>query len=75
MKVWTTEPAMQLLHGRYLDGTVHGKGGKDVLPRRSAFCMETQHYPDSPNHPAFPTTTLEPGATYHTTTMYKFSAR
>ncbi len=74
LEVWTTEPAMQFYTGNFLDGTVHGKGGK-TYPRRSAFCMETQHYPDSPNHPAFPTTTLEPGATYHTTTMYKFSAR
>ena len=74
MEVWTTEPAMQFYTGNFLDGTIHGKGGK-VYPFRGAFCMETQHYPDSPNKPAFPTTTLKPGATYHTTTVYRFSAR
>jgi len=46
-----------------------------VYPFRSAFCMETQHYPDSPNKPSFPTTVLKPGSTYHTTTTYRFSAR
>jgi aldose 1-epimerase len=74
MQVWTTEPAMQFYTGNFLDGTIHGKGDK-VYTRRSAFCMETQHYPDSPNHPAFPSTELKPGATYHTTTVYSFSAR
>ncbi len=74
LQVWTTEPAMQFYTGNFLDGTIHGKGGK-VYPRRGAFCMETQHYPDSPNHPAFPSTELKPGATYHTTTVYGFSAR
>ncbi|MGD0668132.1 MAG: aldose epimerase family protein [Bryobacteraceae bacterium] len=74
LEVWTTEPAMQFYTGNFLDGTIHGKGGK-VYPRRGAFCMETQHYPDSPNHPAFPSTELKPGATYHTTTIYSFSAR
>jgi aldose 1-epimerase len=74
LEVFTTEPGLQFYTGNFLDGTVHGKGGK-VYPRRGAFCMETQHFPDSPNHPAFPTTELKPGATYHTTTVYKFSAR
>jgi aldose 1-epimerase len=74
LQVWTTEPALQFYTGNFLDGTIHGKGGK-VYPRRGAFCMETQHYPDSPNHPAFPSTELKPGATYHTTTVYRFSAR
>ena len=74
LEVWTTEPALQFYTGNSLDGTVQGKGGK-TYPKRNAFCMETQHYPDSPNHPAFPSTTLEPGATYHTTTVYRFSAR
>ena len=50
------------------------KGGK-VYPFRSAFCMETQHYPDSPNKASFPTTVLKPGTTYHTTTIYRFAAR
>ncbi len=53
---------------------MHGKAGK-VYPFRSALCMETQHYPDSPNKPSFPTTVLKPGTTYHTTTIYRFSAR
>jgi len=74
MQVWTTEPAMQFYTGNFLDGTLRGKGGK-TYPHRGAFCMETQHYPDSPNHPAFPSTELKPGAVYHTTTVYRFSAR
>jgi aldose 1-epimerase len=74
MEVWTTEPALQFYTGNFLDGTIHGKGGKPY-GMRSAFCMETQHYPDSPNKPVFPTTELKPGAQYHTTTVYRFSAR
>jgi len=73
MEVWTTEPALQFYTGNFLDGTLHGKGKTYV--RRGALCMETQHYPDSPNQPAFPSTELKPGATYHTTTVYRFSAR
>jgi aldose 1-epimerase len=71
MQVWTTEPGMQFYTGNFLDGTLTGKSGK-IYPRRSGFCFETQHYPDSPNHPAFPTTTLKKGATYRSTTIYKF---
>jgi aldose 1-epimerase len=74
MTVSTTSPGMQFYTGNFLDGTLKGKGGK-AYPLRSAFCMETQHFPDSPNKPAFPTTILKPGETYHTTTVYKFSAR
>jgi aldose 1-epimerase len=74
MTVSTTEPGLQFYTGNFLDGTLKGKGGK-AYPLRSAFCMETQHFPDSPNKPAFPTTILKPGETYHTTTVYKFSAR
>jgi aldose 1-epimerase len=74
LEVWTTEPAMQFYTGNSLSGSVPGKGGK-VYPIRSAFCMETQHYPDSPNKPSFPSTVLKPGTTYHTTTIYRFSAR
>ncbi|MCX6630165.1 MAG: galactose-1-epimerase, partial [Candidatus Solibacter sp.] len=73
MEVWTTEPALQFYTGNFLDGTLKGKG-KTYL-HRGAFCMETQHYPDSPNKPGFPTTELKPGATYRTTTLYRFSAR
>lgn len=74
MELSTTEPGLQFYTGNFLDGTAHGKGGK-VYQRRSAFCMETQHYPDSPNHPEFPTTELKPGSAFHSTTVYKFSAR
>jgi aldose 1-epimerase len=71
MEVWTTEPGMQFYTGNFLDGTLTGKAGKPY-PRRSGFCFETQHYPDSPNKPSFPTTTLRPGATYSSTTIYRF---
>ena len=73
MTVLTDQPAMQLYTANYLDGTP-GKGGKPYT-RRSALCLETQHYPDSPNHPAFPSTVLRKGDRYKTTTVYKFSAR
>lgn len=74
MQVWTTEPGMQFYTGNFLDGTLTGKAGK-LYPRRSGFCFETQHYPDSPNQPSFPTTTLKKGATYKSTTIYRFSSR
>jgi aldose 1-epimerase len=73
MEVWTNEPALQFYTGNFLDGTLQGKGKTYI--HRGAFCMETQHYPDSPNKPAFPTTELKPGETYRTTTIYRFSAR
>ncbi len=74
MEVLTDQPGLQFYTGNFLDGTIHGKGGK-VYGHRSAFCMETQHFPDSPNKPSFPTTELKPGQTYHTVTMYRFSTR
>jgi aldose 1-epimerase len=74
MEVWTTEPGLQFYSGNFLDGKTRGKGGKVYL-HRSAFCMETQHFPDSPNKPDFPTTVLKPSSKYHTTTVYKFSVR
>jgi aldose 1-epimerase len=74
MEVWTTEPGVQFYTGNFLDAAIIGKSGKPY-PRRSGFCLETQHYPDSPNEPKFPTTTLRKGATYHSTTIYRFSAR
>jgi aldose 1-epimerase len=74
MEVLTEEPGLQFYTGNFLDGTIKGKGGK-VYGHRAAFCMETQHFPDSPNKPSFPTTELKPGATYHTVTVYRFSAR
>lgn len=74
MQVLTTEPGMQFYTGNFLDGSVRGKGEK-VYRKRYGFCMETQHYPDSPNHPEFPSTVLKPGQKYTTATVYKFSAR
>jgi aldose 1-epimerase len=71
MEVFTTEPGLQFYTGNFMDGS-KGKGGK-AYPLRGAFCMETQHYPDSPNKPKFPTTTVKPGEKYQTTTVYKFS--
>lgn len=71
LEVWTTEPGVQFYTGNFLDGTVHGKGGK-AYGFRFAFCLETQHFPDSPNHPEFPSTVLNPGERYHSTTAFKF---
>jgi len=71
LEVWTTEPGMQFYTGNFLDGTITGKGGK-VYPRRSGFCLETQHFPDSPNQAAFPSTVLEPGQEYRSATVWKF---
>ena len=71
---YTTEPGVQLYTGNFLDGKLRGKGGK-LYPRRGAFCLEAQHFPDSPNHPSFPTTELKPGDTYRQTTVYAFSVR
>ena len=69
--VETTEPAVQFYTGNFLDGTLKGKGGQ-VYPFRAALCLETQHYPDSPNKPSFPSTELKPGQTYKSTTVYRF---
>ena len=71
MEVLTTEPGLQFYTGNFLDGTLRGKGR--TYTRRSAFCMETQHFPDSPNKPAFPSTVVKPGTTYRSTTVYRFS--
>lgn len=71
MEVLTTQPGLQFYTGNFLDGTIHGKGGK-TYGRRSAFCMETQHFPDSPNQPRFPSVVLKPGERYRTTTVYRF---
>jgi len=72
MEVWTTEPGVQFYTGNFLDDKTIGKGGV-AYPKRSAFCLETQHFPDSPNQPRFPSVVLNPGARYHTITTYKFS--
>jgi aldose 1-epimerase len=73
LELWTTQPAVQLYTGNYLDGTLTGIGGSKY-EKNDAVCLETQHYPDSPNHPAFPTTTLRPGEKFHQQTVYKFGA-
>jgi len=72
MEVLTIEPGIQFYCGNFLDGSALGKGGVPYN-HRYGFCLETQHFPDSPNHPTFPTTTLNPGEKYSTTTVYRFS--
>jgi len=74
MDVLTTEPGLQFYSGNFLDGTITGKSGK-VYRKHCGFCLETQHFPDSPNKPGFPSTILDPGKTYETHTIYKFSTR
>jgi aldose 1-epimerase len=74
MEVYTTQPGVQFYSGNFLDGTLQGKSGKFYGPQ-SGFCLETQHFPDAPNHPEFPTTRLNPGEIYQQTTVYKFSTR
>jgi aldose 1-epimerase len=71
MDVLTTEPGVQFYTGNFLDGKITGKGGK-VYAKRAGFCLETQHFPDSPNKPKFPSTVLRPGQRYDTTTVYRF---
>lgn len=73
MEVWTTQPGVQLYTANYLDGKLTGIGGTKYA-MNDAICLETQHFPDSPNHPSFPTTTLKPGEKYHQVTVYKFGA-
>ena len=72
LEVRTTEPGLQFYSGNKLDGTIVGKG-KTVYVRRSGVCLETQHFPDSPNHPEFPSTILRPGQTFTSRTVYTFS--
>jgi aldose 1-epimerase len=74
LKVLTDQPGIQFYTGNFLDGSIKGKGGKPD-EHRSALCLETQHFPDSPNHPDFQTTELKPGQRYHTVTVFSFSAR
>jgi aldose 1-epimerase len=73
LRVSTTEPGVQLYTGNFLDGSITGKEGR-VYNRRFAFCLETQHFPDSPNHPGFPSTELKPGQRFHSVTVLEFSA-
>ena len=71
LEVWSDQPGVQFYSGNFLDGTITGKGGW-TYQFRNGFCLEPQHYPDSPNQPAFPSTELKPGQTYHNTIVYKF---
>jgi aldose 1-epimerase len=72
--VLTTEPGVQMYTANHLDGTIHGKLGAAYL-KNGALCLETQHFPDSPNHPDFPSTVLRPGGRFHSVTVYRFSVR
>ncbi len=74
LDVYTSEPGLQFYSGNFLDGTITGKAGH-VYGHRSGFCLETQHFPDSPNERAFPSTILRPGQTYHSKTVFKFGVR
>jgi aldose 1-epimerase len=74
MEVFTTEPGIQFYGGNFLDGSLVGKNGKPY-PFRSAFCLETQHFPDAPNQKAFASTVLVPGQIYQSTTTYHFSVK
>jgi aldose 1-epimerase len=74
LEVLSTEPGLQFYTGNFLDGKITGKGGC-VYQFRNAFCMEPQHFPDSPNHPDFPTTVLKPGQVYKHTLAYRFSVQ
>jgi aldose 1-epimerase len=74
LEVATTEPGIQFYSGNFLDGTITGKGGRVYKPR-AGFCLETQHYPDSPNHANFPSTILQPGQTYASRTVFTFGVK
>jgi aldose 1-epimerase len=75
MEVYTTEPGIQFYTGNFLDGTLTNTKGGAKYVQHAALCLETQHFPDSPNKPNFPSTILKPGETYKTTTVYKFSTK
>ena len=74
LEVTTDEPGIQFYTGNFLDGTLKGKGGT-VYGKHAGFCLETQHFPDSPNQPKFPSTVLKPGETFHSVSTYKFGVR
>lgn len=74
LDIATTEPGVQFYSGNFLDGTITGKGGR-VYALRNGLCLETQHFPDSPNHPNFPSTILQPGATYSSRTVMTFGVQ
>jgi len=74
MEVYTDQPGVQFYSGNFLDGTLTAKSG-NLIKQYNGFCLETQHFPDSPNQPGFPSTILKPGEKYHTTTIYKFLSK
>lgn len=74
LQVLTDQPGVQFYTGNFLDGSIKGKGGI-AYPHRGALCFESQHFPDSPNHPRFPSTELKPGQKYHYVTVFRFSTR
>jgi aldose 1-epimerase len=74
MEVFTTQPGVQFYSGNFLNGKQTGKNGI-VYNKRYGFCLETQHFPDSPNQPSFPNSVLKPGETYNEATTYKFSVK
>ena len=71
MDIYTTQPGIQLYTANHLDGTLGARGKK--YEKHHGFCLETQHYPDSPNHPEYPSTVLRPGETYHQKIIHRFS--
>jgi len=75
MEIYTTQPGIQFYTGNFLDGTLKNTRGGVKYVQHAGLCLETQHFPDSPNQPSFPNTILKPGETYHQTTLYKFSVR
>ncbi|HEX5023738.1 MAG TPA: aldose epimerase family protein, partial [Agriterribacter sp.] len=75
METATTQPGAQLYTGNYLDGSLQHTPGSIVYNKHAGLCLETQHYPDSPNQPSFPNTILQPGEQYHQVTVYKFSVQ
>jgi aldose 1-epimerase len=74
LEVYTNQPGIQIYSGNFLDGTITGKHGH-VYQQHDGLALETQHFPDSPNHPDFPATILRPGETFQSRTMYRFSAK
>lgn len=74
LETYTTQPGIQFYTGNFLDGTLIGKGGRPIH-KRTGFCLETQHFPDSPNQPSFPSTLLRPGERYSQTTVYRFGVQ
>jgi len=73
LEVHTTQPGLQFYSGNFMENQIHAKAGQ-IYHQRGGFCLETQHFPDSPNQPDFPSTVLDPGSNYEHTTIYKFTA-